>query len=125
MRDPTLHELLASFTAETAATLAGERAEGAEIPFEVIEASEGRRGSPPLYCYRALTTTFIEHRMGLLSGLASYAPAARALADRSRTSSYLSMRGADRVPDEPRDRADAVLLTFLGRVFCRAERFRL
>lgn len=123
MRDPALHELLRTFTSETAATLAGERAEGAEIPFEVIEASEGRRGSPPLYCYRALTGTFIEHRMGLLSGLASYAPAARALADRSRASGYLSMRGADQVPDEPRERADAVLLAFLGRVFSERSDF--
>lgn len=131
MRDPALHELLRTFTAETAGALAGERAEGAEIPFEVVEASEGRRGSPPLYCYRALTGTFIEHRMGLLSGLASYAPAARALADRSRAASYLSMRGADRIPDEPRERADSVLLAFLGQVFSErsdfgfdADRFR-
>lgn len=123
MRDPALQELLRTFTAETAAALAEERAEGAEIPFEVIEASEGRRGSPPLYCYRALTGTFIEHRMGLLSGLASYAPAARALADRSRASSYLSMRGADQIPDEPRQRADAVLLAFLGRVFSERSDF--
>jgi hypothetical protein len=123
VRDPALHDLLRTFTTETAAILAGERAEGAEIPFEVIEASRGRRGSPPLYCYRALTTTFIEHRMGLLSGLASYAPAARALAERSRTSSYLSMRGADRVPEEPRDRADAVLLAFLDRVFSERSDF--
>jgi hypothetical protein len=117
VRDPALHELLATFTSETAAALAGERAGGADIPFEVVEASEGRRGSPPLYCYRALTGSFIEHRMGLLSGLASYAPAARALADRSRASGYLSMRGADRIPEEPRGRADAVLLAFLDRVF--------
>ena len=123
MRDPGLHELLRTFTAETAAALAGERAEGAEIPFEVIEASEGRRGSPPLYCYRALTGAFIEHRMGLLSGLASYAPAARALAERSRAGSYLSMCGADRVPEEPRDRADAVLMTFLDRVFAERSDF--
>lgn len=123
MRDPGLHELLRSFTAETAAALANERADGAEIPFEVIEASEGRRGSPPLYCYRALTGTFIEHRMGLLSGLASYAPAARALAERSRAGSYLSMRGVDGVPEEPRELADAVLMTFLGRVFSERSNF--
>ncbi len=123
MRDPALHELLRTFTTETAGALAGERAEGAEIPFEVIEASEGRRGSPPLYCYRALTGAFIEHRMGLLSGLASYAPAARAVAERSRAGGYLSMQGADRVPDEPRERADAVLLVFLGRVFSDRSHF--
>jgi hypothetical protein len=123
VRDPALHELLEAFTVETAATLAGERSEGADIPFEVVEVSEGRRGSPPLYCYRALTDRFIEHRMGLLSGLASYAPAARALADRSRTGSYLSMWGVDGVSEDPRERADTVLLTFLGQVFSERSDF--
>ena len=117
MRDPTLHELLKAFTSATAEALAEERAGGADIPFEVVEAAESRHGSPALYCYRALTGEFIERRLGLLSGLSSYAPAARALATRSRAGSYLSMRGAARVPEEARERADAVLMTFLGRVF--------
>jgi hypothetical protein len=117
VRDPALHELLLAFTADTAAALSDERASGADIPFEVVEAAEGRHGNPPLYCYRALTGEFIEHRMGLLSGLASYAPAARALAGRERAGTYLNMRGRARVPEDGRDRADAVLLAFLAQVF--------
>jgi hypothetical protein len=123
VRDPALHELLHAFTEETAAALGEERAAGADIPFEVVDAGEGRRGTPPLYCYRDKTDEFIEHRMGLLSGLASYAPAARALADRSQTGAYLSMRGVARVPAEGRERADAVLFTFLARVFADSSDF--
>jgi hypothetical protein len=123
VRDPALHELLQSFTEETAAALADERAAGADIPFEVVDVAEGRRGSPALYCYRDKTDEFLEQRMGLLSGLASYAPAARALADRNQTGSYLSMRGVDRVPSEGRERADAVLFTFLARVFADTSDF--
>lgn len=123
MRDPSLHDLLRAFTEDTAAALADERAGGADIPFEVVDAAEGRRGGPPLYCYRDKTDEFIEHRMGLLSGLASYPPAARALASRERAGSYLSMRGVARVPEEPRDRADTVLLTFLARVFAGSSDF--
>jgi hypothetical protein len=123
VRDPALYELLQAFTEDTAAALADERAQGADIPFEVVDAADGRRGGPPLYCYRDKTDEFIRHRMGLLSGLASYAPAARALASRSRISSYLSRCGAARVPDEERERADAVLLTFLARVFAGCSDF--
>jgi hypothetical protein len=116
VRDTALYELIKAFTADTAAALTSEQAGGAEVPFEVVEAS-GRRDAPPLYCYRALTGEFIEHRIGLLSGLASYAPAARAIASREQSGSYLTLRGQARVPDQSRELADAVLLAFLDRVF--------
>lgn len=124
MRDEALHEVIKAFTADAAGTLASEQAAGAEIPFEVIEA-EGRRGSPALYCYRALTGDFIQHRMGLLSGLTTYAPAVRALAARERTGSYLTLRGIARVPPQAREMADAVLLAFLSEVFSDRSGFEL
>jgi hypothetical protein len=124
VRDPALHELLQAFTGDTAAALRGERAAGAEVPFE-LEETEGRRGRPPLYCYRSLTRQFIEHRMGLLSGLSTYAPAARAVAGRDRADAYLRMRGVERIPEQERDRADAVLLAFLARVFSDRSDFDL
>jgi hypothetical protein len=116
VRDRGLHAILEAFTADAAGRLANETRTGAEIPFEVVE-TEGRRGSVPLYCYRPLTEDFISGRLGLLTALPTFAPAARALAVLDRVSSYLSQRGESRVPSEPRERADAALLSFLARVF--------
>jgi hypothetical protein len=113
-----------AFVMDAAAALSTEQAGGAEVPFDLVEA-ERRQGSPPLYCYRPLTYEFIGHRMGLLSGLTSYAPAARALADRERSSSYLTLRGIARVPSDGRELADAILLAFLSQVFAERSDFGL
>ena len=116
MRDQTLHAIMEAFTADAAGQLAAETTQGAEIPFEVIE-TEGRRGSVPLYCYRPLTQDFIGNRLGMLTALPTYAPVSRALAGLDRVAAYLNNRGEPRVPSEPRERADAALLSFLARVF--------
>jgi hypothetical protein len=116
VRDRTLHAIIEAFTADAAGRLAAETAGGAEIPFEVIE-TEGRRGTVPLYCYRPLTQDFITNRLGLLTALPTYAPASRALAELDRVATYLNNRGEPRVPREPRERADAALLSLLARVF--------
>lgn len=123
MRDRTLHSILEAFTADAAAQLSAETAGGAEIPFDLIDA-QGRPGSVPLYCYRPLTTDFIGERLGMLSGLPTYAPAARALSGLDRVTEYLSQRGESPIPKEPRQRADAALLSFLGRVFADRSDFR-
>jgi hypothetical protein len=116
VRDRTLHSILEAFTADAAAQLSAETADGAEIPFEVID-TQGRPGSVPLYCYRPLTTDFIGERLGMLSALPTYAPAARGLEGLGRLVEYLTQRGEPRIPSQPRERADAALLAFLGRVF--------
>ncbi len=116
MRDRDLHSALEAFTADAAVQLTAETESGAEIPFEVID-TLGRPGTVPLYCYRPLTTDFIDQRLGMLSGLATYAPAARALGGFDRITEYLNQRGESRIPAEPRERADVALLSLLGRVF--------
>ncbi len=123
MRNSALHELLESFTAEASSELAAETAGGAEIPFELVE-SEGRpSGRVPLYCYRPLTGSFIREHLGLLTALASYAPAARALAEFDGLDAYLRARGETRIPDRSRERADAVLRSFLSGVFAERSEF--
>jgi hypothetical protein len=114
VRNGTLHQTLEAFTADAAARLVSETAAGAEIPFELIEEPGAR---VPLYCYRPLTADFIRGRVGLLAALASYAPAARAVAALEGLESYLHEHGETRVPDEPRQRADVALQIFLGSVF--------
>src|SRR5579859_4107121 len=105
-----------AFVSDAAGALAAQTTGGAEIPFEVIE-TEGRPGRAALYCYRPLTAAFIAERLGALSGLESYSPAARAVAAVERPQAYLIQRGMTRVPDEPRLMADAVLTALLQRVF--------
>lgn len=122
MRDRALHAILEAFTADAAGQLSAETAAGAEIPFEIV-GTEGRAGRVPLYCYRPLTDQFIDERLGLVSALPTYAPAARALAGLDRVAAYLSARGEPRVPAEPRERADAALRSFLGAVFAERSQF--
>jgi hypothetical protein len=123
VRNPTLHELLETFTLDASRRLCAAVAEGDEVPFEVVESDGSRRGPAPLYCYRPLTETYIRERLGLLVGLASYAPVARALEVAEGTPAYLTAMGEPRISERPRDRADAALRCFAGRVFAERSEF--
>lgn len=122
MRDNVLHQVLGAFTDDAASQLALQRSRGDEIPFELTEA-QGGRGRPPLYCYRPLTDEFISRNLGVLSGLSTYAPAARALAGHDRLAAYLELHGLSAVPTDPRPRADEALRLFLGQVFAERDDF--
>lgn len=93
--------------------LCAETASGAEISFELIDAAGGPRGRVPLYCYRPLTGEFIRDRLGLLSGLATYPPALRAVRSLDGVEAYLTRRGEARIPSEERERGDLALRSFL------------
>ncbi len=120
MRNGTLHAALEAFTREVASALKAETAGGAEVPFEMVE-ERGR--SVPLYCYRPLTGRFISERLGLLSALPTFAPAARALASIETLGAYLRYRGEALVPGSERERAQAALALFLAAVFADRDRF--
>ena len=113
MRTRQLRAALQAFAEEASWRLATDTAEGAEVPFEVVE--QGRRDAP-LYCYRPLVATFIAQRAGVLAHLPSYLPAVHHLAAFGGLDAYLEARG-ERPAGPPRDRADAALLAFLARVF--------
>jgi hypothetical protein len=120
VHNTTLHATLEAFAADAAGQLAAETASGAEIPFEVVE-EPGARAS--LYCYRPLTGAFIRDRLGMLSALPTYAPAARALAALDGVDAYLRQRGEARIPGGARERADAALRAFLSYVFAERSEF--
>jgi hypothetical protein len=123
VRNGSLHEVLEAFTADAAAELTAETNSGAEIQFELVE-TEGRpAGRVPLYCYRPLTASFIQEHLGRLGALPSYAPAARGLAGVDAVERYLRSRGETRIPQPPRERADACLRAFLGVVFAERSEF--
>lgn len=120
MRNRTLHQLLRAFTEDAGLQLAAETARGAEIPFEVIE-EPGARSA--LYCYRPLTGDFIRSRMGILDRLPTYLPAARAVAALDAVDAYLRKRGEPRIPPDERERADALLRSFLSAVYAESSEF--
>ncbi len=122
MRNRPLHDALAAFAEEAAWLLAGDAADGAEVPFELVE-SRGRRRDTPLYCYRPLTDGFIRERVGVFGRLPTYAPAARALAGMDGIATYLREQGEQRIPTEQRELADAALRVFVSRVFSEATEF--
>ena len=115
-----LHGLLEAFAEDAGLQLAHETANGAEVPFEVIEEPGARS---PLYCYRPQTAGFIRSHMGVLDRLPSYLPAARALAAIDGIDAYLRRRGEPRIPPGGRERADAVLRSFLSAVFAETSAF--
>ena len=120
MRNAVLHRLLEGFTVESSGHLAADTAQGAEMPFELVE----QRGGPTsLYCYRPLTGDFIRGRLPALSSLATYAPAVAALADCEATDVYLREQGEARIPPDSRARAEAALGAFLAAVFAERSEF--
>ncbi len=123
MRNLTLHGLLEAFTTDAGSRLDLATTAGDEVPFEVVE-SDGRGfGRIPLYCYRPLTADFIRARLGLLTALPTYAPAAKALEGIGGLEPYLRARRTRDTPDESRDLADTVLYAFLSRVFLERSEF--
>ena len=124
MRNRPLHDALEAFVEEAAWLLAGDAADGAEVPFELVE-SRGRLRDTPLYCYRPLTDAFIRDRVGVFGRLPTYAPAARALVGMDGIADYLREQGEPRIPSDARELADAALRVFVSRVFSEATEFVL
>ncbi len=122
MRHRPLHAALSAFAEEAAWQFAEETADGAEIPFEIVE-SRGARRDTPLYCYRPLTGNFIRERQGVLERLPTFPAAVRALAALDGVGDYLRAQGEPRVPTDARERAEAALRVFVSRVFSDATEF--
>src|SRR4051812_37899809 len=120
MRSHTLHAAVRAFAEEAASLLAGETAQGAEVPFE-LEVTGPRGHRTPLYCYRPLVGEFVRQRSGALERLPSHATAVATLADHAdRLARYMSAIG-----ERPSGAPAAALQAFLGRVFGEATDFAL
>ena len=78
-----LRSALHAFTREAAWQLASD-AGGDDLPFEVVESG---RGVSPLYCYRPLTSDFIDAHGSVLSQLPTWLPAAHARSEEHRLNS--------------------------------------
>lgn len=124
MRHRQLHDALRAFAEQAGGLLAADAAAGADIPFEVVETAGARRHDPPLYCYRPLTGEFIHRRVAQLGRLPAYPPAARVL-EQLDVAGYLRAKGELRIPERPRDRADAALRVFTTATFADTTEFEL
>jgi len=120
VRDATLHRLLSAHVEEAGALLAADAAGGAEVPFELANGGAGSRRTP-LYCYRPLTGRFISEREHRLAGLATTAPALRALERLTGLAAYLRRRGEDAGSNPAR----AALRALLAAAFAGSEDFSL
>jgi len=120
MHNRALHDTLTTFVEEAAWQLAAEVADGAEIPFELIE--EGR-ATAPLYCYRPLTSHFIAGRAGILTRLPSYPSVVRGLEALPGLEAYLEARGERPPPAGRRGVAEAAACAFLGALWSDATDF--
>ena len=120
MRNRALHQSLRDFAEQAACQLEADAAGGAEVPFEVVE-SPGARA--PLYCYRPLTGQFIRERLGVLGRLPTYVRARQAMQGLGGVDAYLRVRGEPRVPEDPAERADAALRSFLTALYAEVSEF--
>jgi hypothetical protein len=120
VRSHSLHAALRRYVEEVAWTLAADTADGAEVPFELVEERGARRTA--LYCYRPLVDEFLRERVGALARLDAHSPALRALAQCDGLPRYLKAHN-ERVPGDDGGRARATLSVFLGRVFAEQTAF--
>ncbi|HEX2413112.1 MAG TPA: hypothetical protein VHJ39_18260 [Solirubrobacteraceae bacterium] len=123
MHNRALHDSLAAFVEEAAWQLAEEVSGGAEVPFELVDASLSGRASAPLYCYRPLTDRFIAERSSELAKLPSYPAAVQGLAGLPDLPAYLQARGRRPPSPDRRQQADAVLHAFLTAVWADSSDF--
>ena len=117
MRDRRLHGTLRAFAEEAAWTLAAETAQGAELPFDLIEEPSRAGHGPTLYCYRPDTAGFIAARGSELGRLENWLPAVHALGACGALEAYLRARGHTRIPASGRELTEAALQAFLGALF--------
>jgi hypothetical protein len=126
MRSRQLQSALADYIEAAGSHLQAEIVAGAEVPYEVCSQA-GRRGvvGTPLYCYRALTGTFIAERDAALKRLPGHADAAKALEGFDGLERYLAQRGADVAPSRGRARVRKAMSVLLEDVFAEQTDFKV
>jgi hypothetical protein len=126
MRSLQLQAALTEYVEAVAAQLHDEIANGAEVSFELEQQGRSRASSGvALFCYRPLTTQFIEERRATLERLPSYEEAARLLGEFDGLDRYLVSVGMECVRMPARARVEGALGALLGEVFAEQTDFKL
>lgn len=121
MRDLVVREALESLAQDAGEALRGAVAEGAEVPYEVVE--EGGTGTA-LYRYRQLVEPFVRSHLHLVRRLGSYGPARSVLEAAGVAEPYLTYRGVE-IPEQQAASLDEALVRFLGRLWEESSDFEL
>ena len=115
MPEGHLHAVVDAIAAAGSQQLARRAADGAPVPFDLVEvASSG--GGTPLFSYRPRTRDFVEEHAGSLRQLAAWPAAVNVLAGYDGLGDYLLTSGERHVPIDARERADLVLRVLLARM---------
>lgn len=113
MPEGHLHAVVDAIAAAGSKQLAKTAAEGAPVPFDLVEVpSTG--GGAPLFSYRPRTRDFVEEHIGSLRLLSQWAAAVNVLAGYDGLGDYLLTHGERHVPIDPRERADLTLRVMLA-----------
>jgi hypothetical protein len=126
VRSRQLHSSLSDYVDAAAALLRGELAGGAEVPFEIgSQSSRGIGRGTPLYCYRALTGSFIAEREAALQRLPAFVAAAKALEEFDGLDRYLGSVAPDARAGRGGARGRIALRALLEDVFAEQSDFDL
>lgn len=128
MRDRMLHDSLRALTEDASRLLEDLLSSGAEIPFEVGDAtsderSPGMRGSVTMFAYRPLTAEFVSTHADRLRQLPTFENAAQNLARTRGVIAWLRVRNEPVLDVGELTHARLGVLAFLAAVWEDAERF--
>lgn len=113
MPEGHLHAVVDAIAAAGSKQLAKTAAEGAPVPFDLVEVpSTG--GGAPLFSYRPRTRDFVEEHVASLRALMQWSTAVNVLAGFDGLGDYLLTHGERHVPIDPRERADLTLRVMLA-----------
>ena len=113
MPEGHLHAVVDAIAAAGSQQLARRAAEGAPVPFDLVEVPSSGSGAP-LFSYRPRTRDFVEEHAGSLRQLAAWTTAVNVLAGFDGLGDYLLTNGERHVPIDARERADLVLRVLLA-----------
>ncbi|MBJ7472520.1 MAG: hypothetical protein JHD16_14535 [Solirubrobacteraceae bacterium] len=113
MPEGHLHAVVDAIAAAGSKQLAKRAAQGAPVPFDLVEVPASGGGAP-LFSYRPRTRDFVEEHVASLRALMQWSTAVNVLAGFDGLGDYLLTHGERHVPIDPRERADLALRVMLA-----------
>lgn len=107
-----LHAVVDAIATAGSQQLARRAAEGAPVPFDLVEVPSS--GGAPLFSYKPRTRDFVEEHVDVLRQLPAWPSAVNVLAGFDGLGDYLLSHGERHVPIDPRERADLTLRVLLA-----------